>query len=103
MVDVHPFIKLLYVAAGCTFKGQPADVKAGIKRGFDLYTAGQVAKQIAYGVPPSEVQLDLRMGTLWEEIVKWAKESFHSLMGRQDMVRKGWKKCGLLRAFDPEF
>jgi hypothetical protein len=42
-------------------------------------------------VPPSEVQLDLRMGTLWEEIVKWAKESFHSLMGRQDMVRKGWK------------
>ncbi len=95
MVDVHPFIKLLYVAAGCTSKGQPADViqqkplKAGIKRGFDLYTAGQVAKQIADGVPPSEVQLDLRMGTLREEIVKWAKESFHSLMGRQDMVRKG--------------
>ncbi|CAM6012497.1 unnamed protein product [Sphagnum balticum] len=43
------------------------------------------------------------MGTLREEIVKWAKESFHSLMGRQDMVRKRWKKCGLLRAFDPEF
>ncbi len=109
MVDVHPFIKLLYVATGCTSKGQPADViqqkplKAGIKRGFDLYTAGQVAKQIADGVPPSEVQLDLRMGTLREEIVKWAKESFHSLMGRQDMVRKGWKKCGLLRAFDPKF
>jgi hypothetical protein len=109
MVDVHPFIKLLYVAAGCTSKGQPADViqqkplKAGIKRGFDLYMAGQVAKQIADGVPPSEVQLDLRMGTLREEIVKWAKESFHSLMGRQDMVCKGWKKCGLLRAFDPEF
>jgi hypothetical protein len=87
MVDVHPFIKLLYVAAGCTFKGQPADViqqkplKASIKRGFDLYTAGQVVKQIADGVPPSEVQLDLRMGTLREEIVKWAKESFHSLMG----------------------
>jgi hypothetical protein len=54
-------------------------------------------------VLPSEVQQDLRMGTLREEIVKWAKESFHSLMGRQDMVRKGWKKCGLLRAFDPEF
>jgi hypothetical protein len=94
---------------GCTSKSQPADViqqkplKAGIKQGFDLYTAGQVAKQIADGVPPSEVQLDLKMGTLWEEIVKWAKESFHSLMGRQDMVRKGWKKCGLLRAFDPEF
>jgi hypothetical protein len=109
MVDVHPFIKLLYVAAGCTSKGQPADViqqkplKAGIKRGFDLYTAGQVAKQIADGVPPSKVQLDLRMGTLRQEIVKWAKESFHSLMGRQDMVHKGWKKCGLLRAFDPEF
>ncbi len=109
MVDVHPFIKLLYVVAGCTSKGQPADViqqkplKAGIKRGFDLYTAGQVAKQITDGVSPSEVQLDLRMGTLREEIVKWAKESFHSLMGRQDMVRKGWKKCGLLRAFDPEF
>ncbi|CAN5974497.1 unnamed protein product [Sphagnum jensenii] len=94
---------------GCTSKGQPADViqqkplKAGIKRGFDLYTAGQVAKQIADGVPPSEVHLDLRMETLREEIVKWAKESFHSLMGRQDMVRKGWKKCGLLRVFDPEF
>jgi hypothetical protein len=43
------------------------------------------------------------MGTLREEIVKWAKESFHSLMGWQDMVRKGWKKCGLLRAFDPKF
>jgi hypothetical protein len=43
------------------------------------------------------------MGTLREEIVKWAKESFHSLMGQQDMIRKGWKKCGLLHAFDPEF
>jgi hypothetical protein len=48
MVDVHPFIKLLYVAAAYTSKGQSADViqqkplKAGIKRGFDLYTVGQV-------------------------------------------------------------
>lgn len=110
MGDLHSFIKLLYVAAGCTSEGQPADViqqkplKAGIKRCFDLYTAGQVAKQISDGVPPNDVELDLRMGTLPEEMVKWAKESFHSLMERQDKVRRGWKKhCGLLRAFDTEF
>jgi hypothetical protein len=96
MGDLHNFIKLMmYVAAGCTSKGQSADVikqkplKARIKRCFDLYTAGQVAKQIFDDVLPNEVELDMRMGTLREEMVKWAKESFYSLMERQDMVRKG--------------
>jgi hypothetical protein len=35
--------------------------------------------------------------------VDFAKESFDSLMEKKSLVRKGWGKCGLLRAWEPSF
>jgi hypothetical protein len=78
MKDDFSHFKLLFVLASCTGKAQSADViqqrplKAGIKHGFDVRTAREVAKKIDDGVAASsftsslhEVKLDF-----WAHVLK---------------------------------
>jgi hypothetical protein len=109
MKEQHPFIKTIYVSAGCTSKGQPADVimqrplKTVARYELDLWTSREIEKQIQNGVPVNEICVETSIGVLRERMVEWLKVSRDSLCGRQELIVKGWKKCGLLRAWDVGF
>jgi hypothetical protein len=97
----HPRIHVLYIPANCTSIYQPADVilqrpfKHAFRQQFNKYTMDLISKQINSG---EEVKVDFKMSTLKPKLCSWLYVS-----SKQDMVKKGWEKCGLLRSFYSNF
>jgi hypothetical protein len=107
MKKEHPRICVLFIPANCTSKLQPADVilqrplKCAFSRCFKQWSAACIQEQLEGDV--SRVQLDLRIGTLREELCTWLLQAWKEVGSRTDMIIKGWEKCGLLRPFDKIF
>jgi hypothetical protein len=51
----------------------------------------------------SDVKVDTKMSTLKPLICQWLFTAWHHLTTKLEMVEKGWKHIGLLKAFEPEF
>ena len=77
MKENYPRIKMIFIPANCTSVCQPADViinkslKHLIRQLFLKYVAEVVAKQLAAGVAPADVKVDLRMTTLKRQLATW--------------------------------
>jgi hypothetical protein len=106
MKRTSPLIHLLFVPANCTSIFQPADVilqrpfKHAFRQEFNKYTMEVIKNQLESS---SDVKVDTKMSTLKPLICQWLFTAWHHLTTKLDMVEKGWKHTGLLKAFEPEF
>jgi hypothetical protein len=102
----YPHIHVLYIPANCTSIYQPADVilqrpfKHAFRQEFNKYTMSMIANEIETN---SNIKVDFKMSTLKPLLCSWLFTSWLSICNKQEMVKVGWSKCGLLRSFDPEF
>jgi hypothetical protein len=106
MKRTSPLIHLLFVPANCTSIFQPADVilqrpfKYAFRQEFNKYTMEVIKNQLESS---SDVKVDTKMSTLKPLICQWLFTAWHHITTKLDMVEKGWKHTGLLKAFEPEF
>jgi hypothetical protein len=102
----HPQIHVLYIPANCTRIYQLADVilqrpfKHAFRQQFNKYTMDLISKQLDSG---EEVKVDFKMSTLKSKLCSWLFSAWLHVSSKQDMVKKGWEKCGLLRSFYSNF
>ena len=102
----HANVLVLFVPANCTSKLQPADVilqrplKHAFKLQFHKWTTSQVRTQIEGG---KDGDVDLRMSNLKPLICEWLHNAWTQVKNMQDMIIKGWDKCGIDKAFIHEF
>lgn len=107
MKKEYPSICVLFIPANCTSKLQPADVvlqrpiKCGFTRCYKQWSSTCIQQQLENNV--SDVQLDLKIGTLREELCTWLLQTWKEVGSRTSMIVKGWDKCGLLRSFERNF
>ena len=106
MKNNYPQIHVLYIPANCTSIYQPADViiqrpfKHVFRQEFNKYTMSMITNQIETN---SNIKVDFKMSTLKPLLCSWLFTSWLSVCNKQEMVKVGWSKCGLLCSFDPEF
>jgi hypothetical protein len=55
------------------------------------------------GVQPDNIQLQLGIKELRCHLVGWLMGSWEELAGLKQMIRKGWKKCGMGKIHEAEF
>jgi len=100
----YAWIKLLYVPPACTPIGQPMDagiiakMKAQLRASFGKWALDSTWNQLARGVLPEDVRLDLGFKTMKPNMAKWISD----VTIPSDEIRKCWAKTGLLKAWDPE-
>jgi hypothetical protein len=98
--EKYPWIFVLYIPAGCTGKKQPADVglqkplKDAARKCFSSYVTSVVTAAIDEGIPPSEVQLNLRLTYLRPVLVK-CFEAIYERLQDEDLVRSAWDRSGI--------
>jgi hypothetical protein len=115
MKKEFPFIYILFVLANYTSKFQPANVliqrplKCAFTKCFKQWIANCIQDQLECQAHEadldgtSEVELDLRIGTLHGCICKWLLEAWKSMGCHLEMIKRCWEKCGLLKSFDRAF
>jgi hypothetical protein len=106
MKRTSPLIHLLFVPANYISIFQPTDVilqrpfKHAFRQEFNKYTMEVIKNQLESS---SDVKVDTKMSTLKPLICQWLFTAWHHLTTKLEMVKKGWKQTGLLKAFEPEF
>ena len=50
-----------------------------------------------------DIKVDFKMSTLKPKLYLWLFLAWLHISSKQEMVLKGWEKCGLLRSFDSNF
>ena len=102
----HPQIHILFIPANCTSIYQPTDVilqrpfKHAFTQEFNKYTMDVITKQIETN---EDIKIDFKMSTLKPKLCSWLFSAWLHICNKQQMVQKGWEKCGLLRSFDSQF
>jgi len=97
----HPLVHYLYVATNCTSKLQPTDVvlqrpfKHGFRKQFEKWQSELVASQLAEGVRPEDVELQVGIKKLRELLIGWLLSSWGKLCKQMEMIQKGWALCRL--------
>jgi hypothetical protein len=102
-------IILLYVPACCTSKGQVVDLilnwpmkSASIKE-FEAWLSQQVTGKLDRGVALVDIKIDLSMTTLRPLIPSMIYVGYKAFVEEKEKVLVGWRRAGLLRAWDPLF
>jgi hypothetical protein len=113
MAKEHPDIKLVYVPGGCTSIAQPCDVflqrplKYSVLTKYENWATKEIIQQMADGKQPNEVKLDLSLNTIRDNGATWILQSFNELNNPESAYSKsfakGWIKCGIMKAFDPQY
>jgi hypothetical protein len=86
--EKYPWIFVLYIPAGCTVKKQPSDVglqkplKDAARKCFSGYVTSVITAAIDKGIPPFEVQLNLRLTYLRPVLVKVIEAIYEHLHRR---------------------
>ncbi|KAL3700331.1 hypothetical protein R1sor_018353 [Riccia sorocarpa] len=99
--ETQPWIKLVFVPAGCTSVFQPADVmlqrplKAEFTKAFAIWCTEQIQVGISAGVRPINTQLDFSIRKLRETTLNGLLLAHQHVGAKQEMIRDGWRKCGL--------
>jgi hypothetical protein len=102
----HPQIHVLFIPANCTSIYQLVDVilqrpfKHAFRQQFNKYTMDLITKQLDLG---EDIKVDFKMSTLKPRLCSWLFFAWLHISSKQDMVKKGWEKCGLLHSFDSDF
>jgi hypothetical protein len=97
----HPLVHYLYVVANCTSKLQPTDVvlqrpfKHGFRKQFEKWQSELVTSQLAEGVRPEDVELQVGIKKLRELLIGWLLSSWGELWEQVEMIQKGWALCRL--------
>jgi len=100
---------LLFVPACCTSKGQVVDLalnwpmkSASIKE-FEAWLSQQVTGQLDRGLAINDIKIDLSMSTLRPLIPSMVYAGYKSFVEDKEKVLVGWRRAGLLRAWDSAF
>ena len=107
MKEQFPLICILFVPTLCTSKLQPIDVilqgplKCELLTRFKKRLASCIQEQLE--ARALETKLDLSISTLRNLVCVWFFEAWKVIRSCSNMIRKGWEKCGLLRAFEKSF
>ena len=106
MKAIHPQIHVLFIPTNCTSIYEPADVilqrpfKHAFRQEFNKYSMDVITKQIETN---EDIKIDFKMSTLKPKLCSWLFSAWLHICNKQQMVQKGWEKCGLLRSFDSQF
>ena len=50
-----------------------------------------------------DIKVDFKMSTLKSKLCSWLFSAWLRISSKQEVVQKGWEKCGLLCSFDSNF
>ena len=67
------------------------------------HMASTVAALLNDGQEVGNIKVDLSMQHLKQHIMKWLLNAWKRIKAKPDLIKKGWEKCGLLRAFEASF
>jgi hypothetical protein len=68
------------------------------------WAADEVAQQLKAGTAAEAIQIDLGIkGGIRDTLAKGAHAAWEYIKSKPEYVKKGWEKCGLLKAVDPAF
>ena len=101
MATAYPSYHLIYVPAGCTGKAQPADVvlqrpfKSGVVNEFTRWMSTEIHHLVKGGMAPAEIKVDTGLARLKPKLVGWTWGSWDKLRRKKELIKEGWRKCGL--------
>ena len=102
----HPQIHILFILANYTSIYKLADVilqrsfKHAFRQEFNKYTMDVITKHIETN---QDIKVDFKMSILKPKLYSWLFSAWLHISSKQEMVQKGWEKCGLLCSFDSNF
>ncbi|KAL3681910.1 hypothetical protein R1sor_024866 [Riccia sorocarpa] len=101
IAETHPWIKLLFVPAGCTSVYKPADVilqrplKAEFTKAFAIWCTERIQVSISAGLRPINIHLDFSIRKLRQTTLNGLLSAHQAVGSKQAMIQDGWMKCGL--------
>ncbi|KAF7796672.1 hypothetical protein EIP86_007855 [Pleurotus ostreatoroseus] len=94
----YPWIRLIFVPAGCTALGQPCDVgiqrplKHTMRRTAHAHIVHETLKQLQEGTEARCVALDKSIGVLRDRSIEWMVNGYKAI-NKPDLVKKAWELC----------
>lgn len=92
--------EIVWIPASCTDEMQPLDIavngtlKAHLKECFTTWAQGEVARQLALGVPLSDFKLPLDLSVLKPLHLGWLQTAYAKVTN--DMAHKGFERAGIV-------
>jgi hypothetical protein len=106
MTDNFLWIIVIFVPGGLTGKAQWCDVwfqrpwKHLVTSKFNAWVCNQTLRQMAAGVDPVNIRVDLKIGPLRDLSLKWAMEAWDDLSVQRAQMLTGWVQCRVASAWD---
>jgi hypothetical protein len=82
-------------------KTQPADVvlqrpfKSGVVNEFTRWMSTEIHHLVKGGMAPAEIKVDTGLARLKPKLVGWTWGSWDKLRRKKELIKEGWRKCGL--------
>jgi hypothetical protein len=102
----YPTLIILYIPANCTGRLQPLDVdfnmpfKRYLKDLACKWLAAFVTGQLAAGVAPDEVKVDVKKSALVEPYCSWIQRAHTWAARDKAMLKRSWTKTGITIAWE---
>ena len=99
----------VYVPPGCTATLQPLDAAGGVNQvikqhlatEYDSYYANYISTYMGPdGSTPEGWTADMKMSTIKPYHAEWLVTSFKAVEKRKKLIKKGWKKTGIIAAIE---
>ncbi|KAL3677917.1 hypothetical protein R1sor_020873 [Riccia sorocarpa] len=106
--ETHTWIALLFVPAGCTSKFQPCDVivqrplKDAFRKEFQGWCVREISNMLTESSSPEDIKMDFSISTLRKLACDSLFSAHNQVASKKEMIRCGWRKCGLLQAWEHE-
>lgn len=97
----HPDYHVVFIPAGCSSKGQPADLmlqrllKHEFANHYTDWVSSQILSLVHNGAAADQIRLDTGLTGLKPLLVEWLMLSWNKLRAMKEMITKGWEKAGL--------